>query len=54
MSWLSDPANRRMERRTLPGELGEVSVIYFERYEGELLWGLSARFMVELLEALEI
>lgn len=54
LTWLADPANRRTERRSLPNQLGDVSVIYFEHYEGELLWGLSARFMAELLEALEI
>ena len=54
LTWLADPANRRIERRSLPNQLGDVSVIYFEHYEGELLWGLSARFMVELLEGLGI
>jgi 8-oxo-dGTP pyrophosphatase MutT (NUDIX family) len=52
LDWLADPANHRTERRTLPNGIGEVAVIYFERYEGELLWGLSARMITELLGVL--
>ena len=48
--WLMDESNRRTERRTLPNGLGDVSVIYFDLYDGELLWGLSARIITELLE----
>lgn len=51
LDWLLDKSNRRVERRTLPNELGDVSVIYFNRYQGELLWGLSAKIIVELLSA---
>ena len=48
LDWLMEVSNRRTERRTLPNGIGDVSVIYFERYEGELLWGLSARMITEL------
>lgn len=50
--WLADPANRRTERRTLPNGLGEVGVIFFDNYHGEVLWGLSARIITELLDVL--
>ena len=49
LDWLADPANQRTERRHLPNGVGEVAVIYFDDYEGELLWGLSARIITEFL-----
>ena len=49
LDWLADPDNHRTERRVLPNDLGEVSVIYFDLYDGELLWGLSARIITEML-----
>lgn len=52
LTWLADPVNRQIIRRELPNGLGEVGVIYFDEYDGEILWGLSARIITELLEAL--
>ncbi len=52
LDWLANPANRRTERRVLPNDMGEVSVIFFDLYDGELLWGLSARIITELLDVL--
>lgn len=52
LAWLADPANRVTSYRELPNGLGKVSVIYFDRYDGELLWGLSARIITELLDTL--
>jgi 8-oxo-dGTP pyrophosphatase MutT (NUDIX family) len=52
LAWLADSANRQIIRRELPNGLGEVGVIYFDEYDGEILWGLSARIIIELLEAL--
>lgn len=50
LSWLANEDNRSLKRRALPNGLGEVSVIYFHEYDGEILWGLSARIISELLE----
>jgi len=52
LAWLADPANHRVEKRTLPNGMGEVAVIFFENYDREMLWGLSARIITELLEVL--
>ena len=52
LAWLVDPANHRVEKRTLPNGLGEVPVVFFEDFDGEMLWGLSARIITELLEVL--
>lgn len=52
LAWLADPANRTITQRPLPNDMGSVPVIYFDHYDGELLWGLSARIITELLDAL--
>lgn len=54
LSWLADPANRRTERRTLPGSYLSLPVIYFQPYDNETLWGISAQIAVNLLNALRL
>jgi 8-oxo-dGTP pyrophosphatase MutT (NUDIX family) len=49
VAWLADPANHQVSWRTLrKGDAG-VQVIHFQRYEGELLWGITAKLTVSLL-----
>ena len=50
LGWLADTRNRTIERRKLPNGLGEVGVIFFQEYDGETLWGLSARILTEFLD----
>ncbi len=51
LAWLVDPANHVVTHRELPnGQKAEV--IYFKEYDGELLWGLSARIILELVAAI--
>jgi 8-oxo-dGTP pyrophosphatase MutT (NUDIX family) len=52
--WLADPANHTIEYRELPPPYSPVPVIYFNKYENELLWGVSGQIMIDLLEALEL
>jgi 8-oxo-dGTP pyrophosphatase MutT (NUDIX family) len=52
LRWLADPANHEIHSRGLQFLGREVPVIYFEKYDGELLWGASARITLLLLEAL--
>lgn len=54
LRWLADPAHRKERPRALPAPLAKVNVIYFDLYDGELLWGVSARFTVALLEVLKL
>ncbi|MCW8890840.1 MAG: CoA pyrophosphatase [Sedimenticola sp.] len=49
VSWLADPENHRVSWRSLKGAEEEIPVIHFERYEGELLWGITAKLTVSLL-----
>lgn len=51
LAWLADETHRRTVVRELPSG-GHVPVIYFDEYDGELLWGASARFTVSFLEAI--
>ncbi len=51
ISWLNNPSNRKDVIRTFPNDTA-VTVTYFKEFEGETLWGASARFTMELLGAL--
>lgn len=52
LAWLADPAHREERPRTLPNGYHE-KVIYYEPYDGEILWGASARITVDLLRVLQ-
>lgn len=49
VAWLADPANHQVSWRTLKNGDASVPVIHFQRYEGELLWGITAKLTVSLL-----
>jgi len=38
--------------RELPTPFGSATVIYFQPYDGEVLWGASARITLNLLRIL--
>lgn len=52
LPWLADPANHEERLRPLPEPFPPAPVIYFHAYDGEVLWGASARFTLALIEAL--
>lgn len=52
--WLADPANSEEKQRQLPQPYGSLSVYYFQPYDGEVLWGASARFTITLLKHLDL
>ncbi|OGO32270.1 MAG: hypothetical protein A2Z16_09835, partial [Chloroflexi bacterium RBG_16_54_18] len=52
LAWLADPANQEIYERLLPEPYTPVPVIYYHEYDGEVLWGASARFTVRLIEVL--
>lgn len=49
LTWLADPANRTIKERRLPLGIRRFEVIYFEKYDGELLWGLTAQIIMDFL-----
>jgi 8-oxo-dGTP pyrophosphatase MutT (NUDIX family) len=53
IDWLADPANYREIERNLPPPNTPMQVIYFNEYNGETLWGASARFTLTLIEILK-
>jgi 8-oxo-dGTP pyrophosphatase MutT (NUDIX family) len=52
LAWLADRKNRETRRRSLRYHGEPIPVIYFQSYQGETLWGASARMTMMLLEAL--
>ena len=52
VDWLANPSNRELRARKLSAEYPAFPVIYFRDYDGETLWGATARITVELIESL--
>jgi 8-oxo-dGTP pyrophosphatase MutT (NUDIX family) len=52
INWLADPGNHEVRMRGLQISGQDIPVIYFQKFDGELLWGASARITLLLLEAL--
>jgi 8-oxo-dGTP pyrophosphatase MutT (NUDIX family) len=52
LAWLVDPANHEERPRLLPEPNPPVNVIYFKLFDGEVLWGASARLTLALIRAL--
>jgi hypothetical protein len=54
LEWLSNPSNHKIEERVLPPPYDPIPVVYFNEFNGELLWGVSARITLNLLEILHL
>ena len=54
LAWLADPQNHEVRQRSIPGQNNPIPVVYFRSYEGEILWGASARFTLGLLDVLHL
>ena len=52
LKWLASPVNYIIQERKLPDPFPSIPVIYFHTYDGEVLWGASAKFTLALIEAL--
>lgn len=52
LDWLADPHHHEQRLRQLPAPYAPIKVAYFHPYDGEILWGVSARFMLELLKVI--
>ena len=52
LEWLINPENQEARAHARPGV--EIPVIYFKPFDGELLWGATARIVNNLLEILEL
>ena len=54
LEWLADPDNHKIQFRELPEPHPPAPVIYFDHYDGELLWGVSAEITLNFLESLQL
>jgi len=52
LAWLADPANYRTEQRRHPRSNRPWPVVYYDRYDGEILWGATARMTLSLIDVL--
>ena len=58
LDWLADPNHRYIRNRTVPNPFAQFlhkdihPVFYFQSYEDELLWGVSAEITVRLIDIL--
>jgi len=52
LSWLAQESNYRTEARQHPDSQRPWPVVYYEHYDGELLWGATARMTLSLIEVL--
>jgi 8-oxo-dGTP pyrophosphatase MutT (NUDIX family) len=53
LAWLADQANYRTEQRQHPDSNRPWPVVYYEHYQGELLWGATARMTLSLIDVLK-
>ncbi len=53
LAWLADQRNWEERPYRRPNGV-EEPVVFYETYEGELLWGITARITVQFLQILEI
>ncbi len=54
LGWLAEPSHRETHIRRLSPDWPPVHAIYFQPYEGEVIWGATARMVLTLLKALEM
>ncbi|MFT5658269.1 MAG: 8-oxo-dGTP pyrophosphatase MutT (NUDIX family) [Gammaproteobacteria bacterium] len=52
LSWLADSSNYRTEQRLFNDSKRPWPVVYYQQYEGEILWGATARITLSLIEVL--
>lgn len=50
LSWLLDPAHVELRYRSGPMIGKQVPIYYFLPYKGEVIWGVTARIIVDLLD----
>lgn len=52
LSWLGDPANRQVRTWPSPDHPQARDVVFYDEFDQELLWGVSARITVDFLAVL--
>ncbi len=52
LTWLAQTSNYRTEERQHPESNRPWPVVYYDLYDGEMLWGATARMTLSLIEVL--
>lgn len=52
LNWLAQTTNYRTEERQHPDSQRPWPVVYYDLYDGEMLWGATARMTLSLIEVL--
>jgi 8-oxo-dGTP pyrophosphatase MutT (NUDIX family) len=52
LNWLADQNNHEVRHRQLSQTKKPVPVVYYDKYDGELLWGATARMTLSLINTL--
>ena len=52
LAWLAEASNYRFEERQHPNSRRPWPVVYYDLYDGEMLWGATARMTLSLIEVL--
>ena len=52
LQWLADESNYRTEQRQHPQSERPWPVVYYDLYDGEMLWGATARMTLSLIDVL--
>lgn len=52
LNWLAQASNYRTEERYHPESRRPWPVVYYDLYDGEMLWGATARMTLSLIEVL--
>ncbi len=53
LSWLADESNYKIKYHQPPETDQQVPVIFFNEFNGELLWGATAKMMLSLIKAIK-
>jgi 8-oxo-dGTP pyrophosphatase MutT (NUDIX family) len=53
MDWLADPTNYAVRTLEFGGRKFD-GVIYYQRFDGELLWGITAHLAIEFLKMIDL
>ena len=52
LPWLANPENLEIKERTLEVNGIRVPVFYYQPFQGEIIWGATARIIINLLKIL--
>ena len=53
LHWLADDNNFSLKKKKYPGKSEPISVIYFNEYDREILWGVTARIVATFIAILK-